>query len=70
MAKFRYITFKSARREEKKAIKRAIIRAEKDFKSGKSLNDNPYKGVEQNWAWHKRFISLNNYHDNTQIEYH
>jgi len=57
---FRYRTFKAARRAEKKARERAIARADKDFKAGKVLDDNPYKGIDQNWSWEKRFVSLTN----------
>ena len=47
----------NARRVEKKARERAIARADKDFKAGKVLDDNPYKGIDHNWAWEKRFVS-------------
>ena len=58
MAKFRYRNFKSARREETKSTERAIARADKDFKAGKTLKDNPYKGFNQKYEWNKRFVSL------------
>ncbi len=61
MAKFRYRTFKAARRREKEERERAEARAEKDFEAGKTVDDNPYKGFRQSIAWKYRFMELQGY---------
>ncbi len=66
MAKFRFRTFCSARRAEKKARERAESRSEKDFKAGKTIN--PYRGANQRWAWEKRFVSLTSFFNKTKID--
>ncbi len=58
MAKFRFRTFKSARRAEKKARERAEVRAEKDFAAGKSIENNPYRGANQHCSWSIKFRKL------------
>ena len=55
---FRYRTFKAARRREHAEQKRAEVRAEKDFEAGKTLQDNPYRGIRQSIAWKYRFMEL------------
>lgn len=58
---FRYRTFKAARRRERAEEERAETRAEKDFKAGKTIKDNPYRGVRQSIAWKYRFMELQGY---------
>ncbi len=58
MAKFRYRTFASARRVEQKARERAEVRAEKDFEAGKTIKNNPYRGINQKLAWNFKFKTL------------
>ena len=58
MPKFRYISFKRQRRREQAEDERAYKRAEKDFQSGKTVKNNPYRGVRQKYAWLRKFEEL------------
>ncbi len=61
MPKLRYRTFKAARRREAEERESAEVKAEKDFKDGKTLKDNPYTEFNQNCAWGYRFRELLGY---------